>query len=319
MKTYQHITEEERNQILILLNRKKTFREIAKIVGRHVSTISREVKKNHGRRRYRAHRAHQRAMENHRQSHQRMRLKSHALRIEVEKLLIRGWSPELIAGRLKQRFDLPATNPESIYQWIYAETPHLKGYLVRQHSHRWHKGKGRKHKKSHIPYRISIQQRPQIINDRQQEGHWETDLIVGKGKAAIQSSIERQTRYTKLKKIPTKTAIVSRLALASQLSPLPPHLRRSLTYDNGSENTEHHLLNESLNLQSYFCEPYHSWEKGTVENNNGLIRRFFPKQTNFDNISDQQIQQVESWLNHRPRKCLNFKLPTEAFNALCCT
>lgn len=319
MKTYKHLTEEERNQIVVLVNRKKTFREIARILSRNVSTITREIEKNYGRRHYRAHLSHKRAVEKHHQSHKRMRLKSCALRLEVEKLLMEGWSPELIAGHLKRRTDLPPVNYESIYQWIYTEASHLKGCLVRRHPFRWFKGKGRKRKKSLIPNRIPVQQRPEIANNRTQAGHWETDLLIGKGKSVLQASTERQTRFVKLKKVPAKTATVCRLALASVLKPLPLHLRRSITYDNGSENTEHHTLNTQLDMLSYFCEPYYSWEKGTVENTNGLIRRFFPKKTNFDTISDQEVLKVESWLNHRPRKCLKFYTPAESFNSLCCT
>ena len=139
--------------------------------------------------------------------------------------------------------------------------------------------------------------------------------MIGKGKSAIQVSVERKTRFSRLIKIPNKTSDVSRRALASILAPLPQHLKRSITYDNGSENFEHQLLNDQLGSVSYFCQPYHSWEKGTVENTNGLIRRFLPKKTNFDTLSVQQIHSVESWLNSRPRKCLDFKSPHEAFLA----
>lgn len=314
MKKYQHLSIDERNQIVVLVNRGQSLREIAIRLGRNVSTLAREIKRNHGKKVYRAHRAHERAVFRHHQSHKRMRLKSHALRLEVEKLIMQGWSPELIAGRLRTNSEFPAISHEAIYQWIYDDAPHLIGSLVRSHPSRWPKGKGHRNRKSHIPYRISIAQRPEVVQNRKEAGHWETDLLIGKGKSALQVTVERQSRFTRIKKIPTKTAVVSRLALYSILSPLPPSFRRSITYDNGFENIEHHLLNQQLGTSSYFCQPYHSWEKGTVENTNGLIRRFLPKKTNFDIISDQQLQQVESWLNSRPRKCLNFKTPAESFH-----
>lgn len=319
MKKYNHLSIEETNQIVVWVNRGKSLRALACCLNRNVSTISRELKRNYGRKRYRAHWAQARAMNRHQQAHKRMRLRTHALRIEVEKRLTQGWSPELIAGRLKYHSEFPAISHETIYQWIYSEAPHLIDYLLRSHVQRWPKGKSPRKRRTAIPYRVSITERPGVIQSRKEAGHWETDLLIGKGISAIQVAVERQTRFTQLKKIPTKTAVVSRFSLASMLHPFPPSLRRSITYDNGFENTQHQLLNQQLGTTSYFCEPYHSWEKGTVENTNGLIRRFLPKKTNFDTISDQQIQQVESWLNSRPRKCLNFKTPAEALLPMCCT
>ena len=145
------------------------------------------------------------------------------------------------------------------------------------------------------------------------------DLVVGPGEAGLQVLVERQTRYSRLRKIPRKTAGDSRAALTRLMESLPPALRRSVTYDNGPENAEHRVLNEDLGLCSYFCEPYHSWEKGTVENTNGLIRRFIPKGTPLASLPDGWIVQIEDWLNDRPRKVLNFRTPREVFKAVCCT
>lgn len=320
MEKYNQLTKHERDQLAVLRNRGKSFREIAAVLGRSASTLCRELKRNLSRHwGYLPHKAEERAVQRKQTGHKRMRLKSHALRLEVERLLMLGWSPELIAGRLSLNPQFPSISYEAIYQWVYTEAPHLIGCLVRHHPSRWPKGKARRKRKLTIPQRISIQDRPQIINDRLQPGHWETDLLIGKGVSAVQVSVERQTRFTKLKKIHRKTALAFRLALSQSLSSFPSHLKRSITYDNGSENVEHHILNQQIGSSSYFCEPYHSWEKGSVENTNGLIRRFLPKKTNFDTISDTQIQQVETWLNDRPRKCLNFKTPTESLMPLCCT
>jgi IS30 family transposase len=315
MKTYNHLTEEERNQLVVLVNRKKSLREIAKELGRHHSTIFHEITRNNGRKRYRANTAHKRAVFRHYNAHRRTRLKSHALRIEVEKLLMNKWSPEIISGRLKQRPDLPPISPEAIYQWIYADAPHLIGCLTRSHKTRWPKGKS-KHKRYLIPNRVSIKERPKQINQRAELGHWEADLLIGKGVSALQVVQERKARLAKLKKTPNKKAPSSRSALANALAPMPKALKKSITYDNGFENTEHGILNAQLGTSSYFCEPYHSWEKGSVENTNGLIRRFFPKKTNFDTISNEDIKNVENWLNNRPRKCLGFKTPLEVLNSL---
>jgi IS30 family transposase len=234
-------------------------------------------------------------------------------------MLTKGWSPELIAGRLgRTRPELPSITHEAIYQWIYTERPDLVGYLTRAHPKRKRRWK-LSARKTRIPDRVSILQRPPQINDRTQPGHWETDLVVGSGKAAIQVTEERLSRYTRLQKIPDKSALESRNALQEVLQPLPPALRRSITYDNGPENTDHQVLNQILGTQSWFCEPYHSWEKGQVENTNGLIRRHIPKRSNLDQLSDSDVQKVETWLNERPKKVLEFQTPSEAFKSLCCT
>jgi IS30 family transposase len=234
-------------------------------------------------------------------------------------MLTKGWSPELIAGRLQRiRPELPSITYEAIYQWIYAERPDLVGYLARAHPKRKRRWK-RSTRKIRIPDRVSIRQRPVEINDRVHPGHWETDLVVGAGRAALQVAHERQTRYTRLQKIPNKSAAESRQALQTILGALPPALRRSITYDNGPENAEHQLLNQRLGMRSWFCEPYHSWEKAQVENTNGLIRRFIPKRMNLDQLPDSEIQKVETWLNERPKKVLDYRTPSEALNALCCT
>lgn len=314
MKTYKHLSEEERNDLVVMLNRKESLRAIARALNRNPGTISREIKRNFGRTRYRAHRALERAVDRHHNAHKKERLKNHALRKEVERLLGIGWSPELIAGRLKKRKDLPVISHESIYQWVYADKPYLIGNLVRSHQTRWPKRKSRHSRKHFIIDKVPLAQRPEAANKRTQIGHWETDLVIGKGRCALKVAVERKHRLTKLKKVIDKTAPSSNTALLSMLGHLPDHAKRSITYDNGSENTEHSKLNLLLGTASFFCEPYHSWEKGTVENTNGLIRRLLPKDTNFDTMSDEAIQKVESWLNDRPRKCLDFFTPQESFD-----
>jgi IS30 family transposase len=163
---------------------------------------------------------------------------------------------------------------------------------------------------------VSIRERPTPANARQEPGHWESDLVVGKGRAALQVSVERKTRYTRLAKTRDKSAQAAHDALRQALHPVPPALRRTITYDNGSENTLHVEVNADLGTRSFFCDPYASWQKGTVENTNGLIRRFLPKGTDLDMIPEAHLAALEQWLNHRPRKCLNFQTPAEAYHAL---
>lgn len=312
---YRHLSEEERNLLVVLLNRNNSIRSIAGTLGRSPSSISREIKRNFGKTKYRANRAQERAVERQHSAHSKGRLKSHALRIEVEHMLMQGYTPEQIAGRLPLVHpELPGISHEAIYQWIYTEGLHLIGCLPRHHQSRWPKGKSKRSRplQYRIPERVPLSRRPLEANDRSQHGHWETDLMVGPGKSALQVSVERVTRYVRLTRIPDKSAAASCQAIIDSFAHVPSCMRRSITYDNGVENYEHSRVNKELNIVSFFCEPYHSWEKGTVENTNGIIRRRFPKRTNFDMIPLAVIQAVESWLNNRPRKCLNFLTPSEA-------
>lgn len=310
MKRYEHITEAERNQIVVDINKGKSIRYIAKYLNRSPSSISREIKRNYGSERYRADTSHKRAVFKQHNAHSKRRLKCHALRIEVERMLMNYWTPELIAGRIKQIPSLPSISHEAIYQWIYYDAPHLIDYLPRSHPSRWPKGKS-KYKRIVIKDRTDISLRPDYINNRSQYGHWESDLIIGKGRCALQVLVERKSKLSRLLRIPDKSASSSRTAIYSMLSNMPDNLKKSITYDNGFENAEHHILNKQLGTESFFCQPYHAWEKGTVENTNSLIRRFLPKRTNFDTIDSSAISKVEAWLNNRPRKCLNFKSPAE--------
>ena len=196
---------------------------------------------------------------------------------------------------------------EAIYQFIYAEAPNLIPFLARRHRKRLKRWHTRKHRKSHIPQRVPITERPVTVARRRQYGHWEADTIVSRtGKSALLIMAERKSRVIKLAKLPRKTAAATRTAINRRLSRYPKKFRRSITYDNGSENTEHLKVNQVLGTKSYFCLPYHSWEKGTVENSGGLVRRTYPKRTNFDNISSRDVKRLEVRLNQRPRKCLGY-------------
>jgi IS30 family transposase len=190
--------------------------------------------------------------------------------------------------------------------------------LVRAQHHRKRRGYSRRHKKTHIPERISIKERPEQVLLRQEPGHWETDTAVSRQSLAVlQVSVERKTRLTKLGKLSRKGARPMSTSLTRRLSRYPIGFRLSITYDNGSENTEHVRTHKVLGTRSYFCEPFHSWERGTVENTIGLVRRFFfPKKTDFAKVSKNRINSVERWLNHQPRKCLGFLTPLEAANSL---
>ena len=322
-KTYKQLNANERDILAVLKSRGKSLREIAEVLKRSPSTLSRELKRNAppvytGY--YLSHKAQERAERRKHESHRRPRLKNDFIRQYVEKCLRLGWSPELIAGRLPIDHPGQSVSHEAIYQWVYQEATPLIPSLVRAHRKRKYRGYSRKHKKSHIPGRISIKERPESVLKRLQIGHWETDTIsCRKSLQAVQVTVERKARYAKVAKLKSKSARAMRIALTRRLSRYPIELRLSITYDNGSENAEHMRANKILGTRSYFCEPFHSYERGTVENTIGLVRRFLPKKTNLATISQDHLTKIEYWLNHRPRKCLGFKTPAEAFKAECCT
>lgn len=320
---YQHLSAEERDIIAVLRSEGKSIRTIALALGRVPSTLSRELKRNAppiNTGYYLPHRAHARAILRNQASHRRPRLKTAAIRSYVRWGIQKGWSPELTAGRWNKKHPESSISHEAIYQWIYTEERSLIPCLTHAHMRRKRKGQGKRHKSLHIPHRKAITERPEIVQTRTEAGHWEPDTVISRqSKAALLVTVERKTRYAKLRKLKAKAAKDVRIALNRTLSQYPEHLRRTLTYDNGSENVEHEKTNKVLKTSSYFCAPYHSWEKGTVENTIGLVRRFLPKKTDFSSVTIADLRRIENWLNNRPRKCLQFRTPAEAFREECCT
>ena len=323
-KPFTHLTPEERDEIAVMRVQGQSLNDIAHKLQRPKSTISRELRRNRSPVYdvYLSHRAQQRAMERKSIAHQRPRLKSGKIRQYVTRKLKHGWSPEQIAGRLSTEYPSLSISHEAIYQYLYdsrvRQTGDLVPYLPRAHQRRQQKGHRHTHRSLHIPHRISINDRPVYIARRKQFGHWETDAVISRqSTVALNVSVERKSRFTKITKMTQKSAQQTRCALTRTLSRLPVHARRTITYDNGSENVEHRRINEVLGTQSYFCNPYRSWEKGTSENTIGLIRRVFPKKTNFDHVSRTDLKALERRLNNRPRKCLSFRTPLEVFRACC--
>lgn len=320
-KAYKQLSYEERVIIALLYKEGVGVREISREVLRPPSTISRELRRNFLMPVSESHlsrNAQKRSDARRRIAHQRQRLKNQEIRRYVEEKLELKWSPEQIAGRLSSDCPGCSISHESIYQFIYTERRDLIPKLARSNRKRHRRPYKRRRRYPSIPQRIRIDQRPKCIDKRKEIGHWEVDTIFSRqGPSALLIMTERKTRLTKIRKLKDKTAAYTRKALVEHFSQYQGQLRKSITYDNGSENAEHHLVNDKLNMRSFFCNPYHSWEKGTVENTAGLIRRFFPKKTNFDTVSHQRIRQVEKLLNNRPRKCLNYKTPSELFTECC--
>ncbi|MFH0876751.1 MAG: IS30 family transposase [Candidatus Omnitrophota bacterium] len=320
-KTYKQLNIYERELLSILRGRGESLRDIAKILKRSPSTLSRELQRNTPEIRkgcYIPHRAQARCESRNQFSRAHARLKDPKVWILVRRKLKQGWSPEIIAGWLKNQHPEFFTSHETIYQWIYRYERHWIAVLVRSHRRRLPRGHSHHHRKLHVPERISIKERPKSILARRRIGHWEADTMISrKSPQALQVTVERKSRYFKLTRLTRKISRHMSAALNRRLSHYPQQVRRSITYDNGPENHEHMRTNRVLGTRSYFCEPFHSYEKGTVENTIGLVRRFFPKQTDFATISRSQVQKVERWLNHRPRKCLGFKTPADVFKKHC--
>lgn len=307
-KKYTQLGIEERERIIIMKTSGASLRAIGRELGRNHTTIVRELERN-------APPVHTGYYLPHKAQE---RLKNAAIRKYVSRKMKIGWSPEQIAGRWsKGHPDCPISH-EAIYQYVYAEQEELIGYLPRRHKTRYVKGHGRKHKKSHIPNRIAITERPAEANDRTQFGHWESDSMVSRAsKAAFCVNNERMSRYTKITLLARKTSALTRKAINRRLGSYPQEARLSISYDNGSENVEHEAVNAKLGTKSYFCAPYRSWEKGTVENTCGLIRRYIPKKTNIADVTVSQVREIERSLNDRPRKCLDYQTPSEVFAKLC--
>lgn len=317
-KRFKHLDADERETIGIMLAQGKSLRKIGKAVGRTHTTIGREIEVNGPPIRkgyYRAHKAQIRASIRNVESHKRVRLKNQQIREYVAEKIKLGWSPEQIAGRLKLDRPFLQISHEAIYQYIYETVPELIKYLARSHRKRYPRGHTNKHRKTHIPERSPIAERPPEVETRETAGHWEGDTVVSKKSlAALQVLTERKTRIVRITKMTRKTSAIMSNGIIRRLGILPKRLRMTMTYDNGPENADHLKVNRTLGMKSYFCEPYHSWEKGTIENSIGLIRRYFPKKTDFALISPVQIMRVEDSLNDRPRKCLDYSTPKEALS-----
>ena len=247
------------------------------------------------------------------QSRKRRILKSAELENYVYEKIKEKWSPELISIRLKQEGKTETISAQAIYNWIYAEQPELKKYLVRK-GKRGTRGGKRKAKALKNPDKRSIHERSEVINARARFGDWEGDTVVSRSsKPCVCSMVERKSRYLKLEKLMDCTAISFSSAAVYRLEDIPEELRLSLTLDNGGENARHKHMEKRLKIEVYFCDPYASWQRGSIENANGFLRRYFPKGTDFRYITQKQLKEVESFHNNRPMKCLGGRTPAEVF------
>ena len=307
---YIHLTQEERYQIYALKKAGLKQSEIASVLERSPSTISRELARNCGRRGYRPKQAHSLSLE---------RRAINARQIDdatwqfAQEMLSQEWSPEQISGHLLASGQ-DGISPETVYQRVYADK--RAGGLL------WKKLRSQKMRKKRygaisrrgiIPNRRSIEERPVIVEQRKRIGDWEADTIIGKNhQQAIVSVVERKSGFTLIRKVERKTARAVSQAMTKLLKPYKNKVH-TMTSDNGREFARHEEIATALDADFYFAHPYSSWERGTNENTNGLIRQYFPKNRDFTTITDKEISTAMERLNNRPRKRLGYQTPNQVF------
>ena len=312
-RTYRRLRQEDRQVIYRMSKAEKTQCEIAQAIGVSQSTVSKELARNRGLRGYRPKQAQSKT--NQRQSAKKKRscVIISDLKEEVTRRLKLKHSPEQISLRLKA--EGTHVSHESIYRFI-VEDKRQGGELYRNLRINGKRRYRRRVKagRTKIPDRVDIEQRPEIVEKRLRYGDWEADLIEGsKGTGFILSLYERKSRFGKLFKIESKSSDETARALIAQLS---GYKVKTITYDNGLEFSGHMKIKQALGGQSYFCRPYHSWEKGGVENFNGLVRQYLPKGESFVDLTNERLKEIEQELNERPRKILDIKSPSELENKL---
>lgn len=315
---YQHVRSDERELIAIWVNQGISIRTIAKRVHRSHSTVMREVRRNHSliSGRYVAITAERRAEERSIRSRRHHPLKNPDIYSYILERLRRSWSPEQISGRLKKENGHSIICPETIYRFIYQENNQDKKiweYLPRKQKRR-QKQTGRSCQKARIPQRVSIHQRSEAIDNRRQFGHWEGDTIEGKKSEGdgIHTEVERQSRFLIARKVDRIASPETIRAQLRMFRSLPDTARQSTTLDNGREHHRHMAL-RFLGMTTYFCDPYASWQRGTNENTNGLLRRYCPKGSSLKDLTQDELNDIVWEINSRPRKCLGYNTSREAF------
>jgi IS30 family transposase len=319
-KHYKHLTVRQRERLAGLGQAGLSLAEIAKTLRRDKSTISRELKRNGSPkyRRYTPCLAQARSDERRSQASQRPRIPDDRIRAYIREKLKLDWSPEIIAGRLSQDHPRLHISHEAIYQYLYDRRTKDRKELVlllrRKHRLRKFRGIGRKVRKTKIPNRVAIEDRPKEVASRRTYGHWEGDTMESqKSPPVLNSLTERKSRLLLLTKLERKAAGETKKAVVRRLAGFPPSFRKTITLDNGTENTLHEEITRETGARCFFAKPYASWQRGTNEQTNGLVRQYLPRGTDFRNISDEEIAAVEAKINNRPRKCLKYRTPLEVF------
>jgi IS30 family transposase len=317
------LTMSEREEVSRGVVAGQSLRSIAASLGRAPSTISREIKRNGGRRRYRANQADKAAWDRAKRPQTCKLVQNPALARVVEQKLKKLWAPEQIAGWLKYTYpnnENFQVSHETIYKSLFIQArgalkkellQHLrKTRAMRRSRNKTLKGKGL----GQITGAVSIRERPAEAEDRAVPGHWEGDLVFGSNNSQIATLVERQTRYVMLVKVLGKDTKTVVNALIKHSHKLPPELYKSLTWDRGSELADHKRFSLATDIEVFFCDPQHPWQRGSNENTNGLLRQYFPKGMDLSNVHQNRLNAVARQLNERPRKTLEYRTPAERFN-----
>jgi len=300
----------------------RSLRSIAAELGRAPSTISREISRNHGRRRYRANKADQSAWARAKRPKTCKLVEHPALARVVTLKLKMAWSPEQIAGWLKHEYpgnEQFQVSHETIYKSLYIQA---RGALKRELLQHLRRTRGMRRSRHHTQKKdnhgrildtVSISERPAEAEDRAVPGHWEGDLFFGSNNSQIATLVERHTRYVMLVKVPSKHTETVINALIKHAHKLPRELYKSLTWDRGKELAAHKRFSLATDIDVFFCDPQQPWQRGSNENTNGLLRQYFPKGMDLSNVHQNRLNAVARQLNERPRKTLDFRTPAERF------
>ena len=322
-RSVRSLSLSEREEISRGLVAGRSLRSMANELGRAPSTISREIRRNRGRRDYRAHQADDAAFERAKRPKTCKLVQNRRLACEVARKLRDLWSPEQIAGWLKYTYpddESYQVSHETIYKTLYIQA---RGALKKELLQHLRRKRMMRHGRSHtqktpthgrIKDMVSIRERPPSVEDRAVPGHWEGDLLVGTNNSQIATLVERHTRYVMLVRVPSKDTRTVIDALIKQAHKLPRELYKSLTWDCGKEMAEHKRFSLDTDIKVYFCDPSSPWQRGSNENTNGLLRQYFPKGLDLSKVHQNKLDAVARKLNERPRKTLNFRTPAERFS-----
>ena len=317
-RKFRQLSIEERCEIARRCKAGESVRKIAAALDRQPSSIAREIARNGGSSGYAPSYASQKARARRWKGSKLLRRPE--LQARVLQLLASGFSPEAVAGHLKRQEGRTVISHETIYRFIQSQIDRNKNYAWRHYLPRAKSKRGLRGRRGgspalHIERRVPIAQRPAQFADRSVPGHWEGDTIqFSKSGQVVLALLERSTRLIWMHRLPSKSADVVAQSIASLLAPLPPEMRRSITFDNGTEFALHHRLNDELGISTYFCDPYSPWQKGGVENAIGRLRRYLPRRTDLASLPASQIAKVAANYNYVSRKCLGYESPAEAFS-----
>ena len=320
MKEYKHLRGDQRERLCELRLRGASMAACARTLGVDKSSVSRELKRNSAEvafgvylpdRAENLYRGRRKACRPH------VKMDNPLFRKKIMVMIGKGWSPEAIEGRLRREHGRTVIGHETLYKFIYdseiGKRDGMYEYLPRGKKRR-SKRKGRKSQKSRLEGRVFIEARSSAANERSELGHWETDTVLCKYRDGVNVLAERMSRAVRITKLAAKDAAATVSAITNRLQHLPC---KSITADNGPENAEHAKIARHLSTSFFFCHPYHSWEKGTVENRNGVIRRYLPRTTDLSQWSQEELDEIAEDINTTPMKCLDYQTPNEVLSARC--